>query len=55
MIHYSYQDHQLSATTDRGARMQANKLINLGKATPGSKIEWFRDSDHCKGWLDLNG
>lgn len=53
MTHYSYQEHRLTAKTDIGARRQVRALIEAGKATAGDKIEFFRESDHCRGWIEL--
>jgi hypothetical protein len=53
MTHYTYQGHELSAKTDIGARRQVQRLIREGRATGGSVIEFFRDSDHCRGQMSL--
>lgn len=45
-------EYPLSATTDRGARIQAKKAA---RELPTKKyaITFFRQSDGCHGWIEV--
>lgn len=42
---------QLTAKTDRGARIQANKIAK-SEGLQGYRITFYRDSDGCRGTID---